>query len=389
MPVSAAEAAPRDKRPKLCFFVTEDWYFVSHRLPLAVAARDAGYDVCVATRVRKHGDVIRNAGLRLLPFENDRSGVNPLAELATLVRLIRLWRRERPDVVHHVAMKPVLYGSIAARFARTPNVINALAGMGWLVNSRTGFISRLKPTVRWFLGRLLRTGTVIVQNPDDASLLAQLGVPAWRIVRIAGSGVDLQRFHPRPGPHGPPVVVLPARLLWDKGVGEFVAAARLLLERGVRARFVLAGSPDPANPSSVSAAQIRKWVDEGIVEAPGWIEDMPSLLGASSIVCLPSSYGEGIPKCLIEAAAAGLPIVTTDAPGCREIVRTEDNGILVPAKDERSLALALERLIADPQLRARMGARGRVRAEQEFGLDAVIQQTLALYRAPPVEPPGR
>jgi glycosyltransferase involved in cell wall biosynthesis len=383
--VSDPGIAPQRRR-KLCFFVTEDWFFVSHRLPLAVAARAAGYDVCVATRVRNHGEVIRAAGLQLLPFENSRSGVNPIAELSTVLRLIRLWRRERPDIVHHVAMKPVLYGSIAARLAKTPNVINALAGMGWLVTSGTGLARWLKPVVRWVLGRLLRTGTVVVQNPDDALLLTRLGVPEWRIRRIAGSGADLHRFVPRPPPAGPPVVVLPARLLWDKGVAEFVAAARLLTRRGVRARFVLAGSPDPPNPSSVPPAQIAQWVAEKVIEAPGWIEDMPALLASSSIVCLPSFYGEGIPKCLIEAAAAGLPIVTTDTPGCREIVHAEDNGILVPPKDEHALAGALERLIGDPALRARMGSRGRARAEQEFSLESVIEQTLALYRESAVAP---
>jgi glycosyltransferase involved in cell wall biosynthesis len=380
--VPARRVAAAAGRPKLCFFVTEDWYFVSHRLPLAIAAKQAGYEVCVATRVRKHGDVIRAAGLRLLPFENSRGGLNPLAELFTLIRLILLWRREQPDVVHHVAMKPVLYGSIAARLANTPNVINALAGLGWLVSSRKGLVGWLKPAVCWILGSLLRTGVVIVQNPDDARFLGQLGVPDWRIRRIPGSGVDLSKFVPRPQPPGPVVVVLPARLLWDKGVGEFVGAARELLARGVRARFVLAGAPDPANPSAVPPQRIQQWVAEGIVAAPGWIEDMPALLASSSIVCLPSFYGEGIPKSLIEAAAAGLPIVTTDTPGCREIVHTEDNGILVPPRDERALAQALERLIGDPELRARMGSRGRARAEREFSLETVIEQTVALYRQP-------
>jgi len=364
---------------KLLFFVTEDWYFVSHRLPLALAAKDVGYEVSVVTRVREHGETIRIAGLKLVPFENARSGINPLHELCTLVRLILLYRRERPDVVHHVAIKPVLYGSIAVRLARTQHVVNALAGMGWLFTSGAGLARWLKPVVRWGLGRLLRFGIALVQNPDDARFLVQLGVPETRIRLIAGSGVDLQKFVRRPEPNGTPVVVLPTRLLWDKGVGEFVAAARLLKQRGIGAHFVLAGEPDQANPSSVPLDQIAKWVEEGVVEHPGWVKDMPTLLAESHVVCLPSFYGEGIPKSLIEAAAAGRPIVTCDMPGCREIVHHGDNGLLVPPRDAEALAEALAQLIGDPALRKQMGTRGRVRAEQEFGSEAVIQQTLALY----------
>ncbi len=371
-----AEAA---RRKKLLFFVTEDWYFVSHRLALAVAAKNAGYEVSVATRVRSHGEVIRSAGLRLVPFENSRGGMNPLRELATLVRLILLYRRERSDVTHHVAMKPVLYGSIAARLAGTPRVINALAGMGWLFATGAGLAHRIRPVVRWALGRLLRSGIALVQNPDDARFLIQLGVPAGRIRRIAGSGVDLQHFSPRPEPDGTPVVVLPARLLWDKGVGEFVAAARSLKRRRIAARFVLAGEPDEANPSFVSPGEIAKWVEEGAVEHLGWVQDMPKLLAESHIVCLPSFYAEGIPKSLIEAAAAGRAIVTSDMPGCREVVHHGDNGLLVAPRNPEALAEALEKLIKDPTLRRRMGARGRARAEAEFGLPGVIAQTLALY----------
>lgn len=367
---------------KLLFLVTEDWYFVSHRLALAIAAKEAGYAVSVATRVRKHGDVIRAAGLRLIPFENSRTSVNPLGECWLLLRLIALWLREQPDVAHHVAMKPVLYGSIAARIARTPRVINALAGMGWLFSSGTGSARWLKPLVRRALGWVLRSGTVLVQNPDDAQLLVRMGIPEGRIRRIAGSGVDLQRFSPQPEPDGVPVVLLCARLLWHKGVGEFVAAARLLKERGVEARFVLAGEPDQANPSAIPQEQLSSWVQEGIVEYLGWVDDMPQLLAGSSVVCLPSYYGEGLPKALIEAAAAGRPIVTTDMPGCRDAVRSGDNGVLVPPRDAAALAEQLARLLADPPLRRQMGARGRLRAQQEFGADSVIRQTLALYSEP-------
>ena len=370
-------------RAKLLFFVTEDWYFVSHRLGLAVAARDAGFEVTVVTRVRECGDVIRNAGLKLVPFENARTGLNPLSELSTLIRLILLFRRERPDITHHVAMKPVLYGSIAARFARVPRMINALMGMGWVYSSGDGLARSLKFVISRALGYLLRSGFVLVQNPDDARLLMNIGVPNARIRCIAGSGVDLRQFAPHPEPAGAPVIVLPARLLWAKGIGEYVAAARLLKQRGVVARFLVAGAPDRENPSSVPLAQIAKWTDEGVFEFRGWVSDMAKLLSDSHIVCLPS-YREGAPKSLIEAAAAGRPIVTSDVPGCREIVRDGVNGILVPPGNVEALAEALFRLIMDKQMRLRMGANGRERAEQEFGQETIIQQTLALYWDPMV-----
>jgi len=366
-------------RPRLLFVVTEDWYFCSHRLAMAQAAQAAGYDVGVVTRVRDHGDLIQDAGLRLIPFENARSGLNPLTELATLMRLVRVYRRERPDIVHHVAIKPVLYGSIAARLTKVGRVVNALAGLGWLSAKDTSLSRWLRPVVRALMARLLRSGRTIVQNRDDAFRLAQLGVPPSQITHIPGSGVDLTVFRPGPEPTGVPVVVFLARLLWDKGIGEFVEAARILREQGTAATFVLAGDPDLANASAVPKGTMAEWVREGIVSHLGWVRDVPALLTASHIVCLPSFYGEGIPKSLIEAAAAGRPIVTTDMPGCREIVHHEDNGLLVPARDPQTLAAALKRLLVSPELRRKMGARGRARAEAEYGLEHVIQQTLAVY----------
>lgn len=364
---------------KLLYFVTEDWYFCSHRFSLALAAQNAGYDVTVVTRVRNHGETIRQAGFRLEPFEISRSGLNPLHELATLWRLYGVYRRIRPDIVHHVAMKPVLYGSLVARLLDVPAAVNALAGMGWLFTSTGGGARLIKRGVRLTLRRLLAQSIALVQNPDDAELLARLGVIRENIRRIAGSGVDLERFRPLPEPDGVPVVVLPARLLWDKGVGEFVESARILRARGIQARFLLVGDPDVANPTSIPASKLADWVRQGWVEHLGWRRDMPAVFAQAHIVCLPS-YREGLPKALIEAAAAGRPIVTTDVPGCREVVTDGVQGLRVPARDADALADALAKLLADPVLRARMGAAARDRAEVEFGLDTVIAQTLALYR---------
>jgi glycosyltransferase involved in cell wall biosynthesis len=376
-------AAPDGDQPrrtrKLLLFITEDYYVVSHRLPLAVAAQADGYDVSIVTRVRNSGDLIRREGLRLIPFENARSSLNPFSDLLVLARLIALYRREQPDIVHHVAMKPVLYGSLAAKTLRRARVVNALAGMGWLFSSEKGRARWLKPVVRRALKRLAASGLTIVQNPDDRAMLVELGIDPARIRLIPGAGVDLDLFRPSVAPDGPPTVVMPTRLLWDKGVAEFVAAARLLRARGIEARFVLAGEPDPLNPASVSAADVRVWVNEGVIEHPGFVVDMPGLLARSHVVCLPSYYREGVPKSLIEAAAAARPIVTTDAPGCREVVRDGYNGLLVPPRSTTELATALQRLIVDPDLRDVMGRHGRDLAERHFGQDTIIRQTLAVY----------
>jgi glycosyltransferase involved in cell wall biosynthesis len=275
-------------------------------------------------------------------------------------------------------MKPVLYGSLAAHLAGIPHVINALTGMGWLFTSASGFAQCIQVVVRFCLGLWLRRTTVLVQNPDDVRMLQKLGIAEGRIRLTPGSGVDTETFRPGLDDDGVPNVVLPARLLWDKGVGEFVAAADSLKKQGIAARFWLAGEPDPENPSSVPQEEIRGWVAEGIVEHLGWVTDMAGLLSRAHLVCLPS-YREGLPKSLIEAAAAGRPIVTTDVPGCRDVVRDGYNGILVPARDSEALAEALARLIGSPAVRREMGRNGRARAIQEFGLAIVVKQILSLY----------
>ena len=364
---------------KLLFVVTEDWYFVSHRLPLAVAAQAAGFDVAVATREGRKADVISSAGIRLIPFTLSRRGGNPLREV---VALLRLYRREKPDLVHHVALKPVMFGTLAAWLARVPAQVNAVAGLGWLFTSSHGAVRLARPALRWMLARLLNQphSLTIVQNPEDRALLERSGMSSTRLRLIRGAGVNVGFFHPVMPPPEPVCIVLVARMLWDKGVGEFVEAARCLTEAGVNARFVLVGDPDPANPASVPESTLRGWHGQHGVEWWGQREDMPSVLQAAHIACLPSFYGEGLPKSLLEAAACGLPIVTTDTPGCREIVRDGVNGLLVPVRDAVALAAALEKLIGNTTLRRGMGEQSRVRVEAEFGLEAVIAQTLAVYR---------
>jgi len=368
------------RQPRLVFFVTEDWYFCSHRLALARAARAAGFDVAVITRVQRHAEHIRSAGIELIPLELARAGKNPMNEFRTLWRLVRIYRDLKPDIVHQVALKPVLYGTIAARLAKVPKVINALAGLGYLFSSSDRAARAMRPLLEFGLRLLLGSSWVILQNPDDRNLLMERGLINTEHTRlIRGSGVDLDAFAPAPAAEGTPLIVLPSRLLWDKGVGEFVAAARLLRRQQIAARFALVGAPDPANPASVPQATLDAWRAEGAVELWGWRDDMAQVFREAHVACLPS-YREGLPKALIEAAACGLPIVTCDVPGCREVVRHGINGLLVPARDPIALAAALRQLLENPAQRASFGARGRDIAAAEFSLAAVVGQTLDLYR---------
>ncbi|MDT8390375.1 MAG: glycosyltransferase family 4 protein [Lentisphaeria bacterium] len=367
---------------KLLYFITEDWVFCSHRLPLAVAARDSGYDVAVITHVKEHGEKIKKAGIRIIPFDLDRGSVNPFKALMLIGRLVTLYRREKPDIVHHVAIKPILYGSIAARFARVPRVVNAITGMGYIFTSRQMKARLLRPVInaafRLVLNR--KNATLIMQNDEDRQTLVKAGiVKQSRTVLIRGAGVDTSEFafSKEPAPH-PPLVIVPARVLKDKGIVEFVEAARILHGRGVHARFILAGAADEHNHAAVPMDTLNEWVDSGIVEWWGRKENMPDVLANCHIVCLPS-YREGLPKALLEAASCGRPIITTDTVGCREVVRDGENGLLVPLFSTTELADALQRLIESPELRCHMGKKGRNIVEEEFAIEKVISETLAVY----------
>lgn len=369
-------------RPKLLYFVSVDWFFCSHFLSRAVAARDAGFDVLVLTHVAEHGSLIEAAGLRLIPLEIDRRSLNPVAGLNTFFRILRVFRAEKPDILHHVALKPILLGSLAAKFLKSSKVLNAIVGGGYLFTSQKIAIRYLRPIFKTALRLLVNANRakVVFENPDDLNaFVMERYVRPQDAVLIRGAGVDPGQYRRVPLMSSVPIVLLSARLLWDKGIGEFVEAARILRNEGVSARFVIVGGVDPGNRASIDTETLEAWRSEGVVEFWGFRSDMPEVLAQASIACLPS-YREGLPKALLEAMATGLPCVTTDVPGCREAVRHGDNGLLVPAKNSRALAQALDKLIQDSSMRERMGARGRERVEKEFSSDLVIRETLALYR---------
>lgn len=370
-------------KPKIIFFITEDWYFWSHRLPLARAARDAGFEVVVATRIHQHGGLIAREGFKLIPLGLRRRSRNVIRELLGILEIIQLYRRERPDIVHHVAVKPVLYGSWAARIAGVRGVVNALAGLGFLSVARGWKARVLRRLVDCaYRSAFSSKNTIgIFQNPEDMGLFVDAGiVTRGRAVLIRGAGVDVSQFKDHGEPAGTPTIVMASRMLWNKGVGEFVEAARRLGKEGIDFRAVLAGDPDPENPASIPEETLRGWHAEGVVEWWGQRTDMPEVFANCHIACLPSYYGEGLPKALLEAAACARAIVTTDIPGCREIVKDGYNGILVPTKDVRALAQGLKQLILSPELRSEMGRHGREMAVSEFSVERVVQETLTVYR---------
>ncbi len=368
---------------KLLFLITEDWFFCSHFLMRAIAAREAGFDVVVAAREQQHGEIIRSAGLRFVPLPFDRRSMNPMRELGQLAMIWQLYRHERPDIVHHIAVKPILYGTLAARLAGVRAIINAPVGLGYVFSSEDRAARWLRPVFRLAYRLLMNPpgSRVIFENRDDlASFVAQGVVRKTDAVLIRGAGVDVTRFHPSLVEKGqPPIVMLVARMLRDKGIVEFVAAARLLKKSGVAARFVLVGDPDPENPASLDVATLNAWHEGQVVEWWGRREDMPEVFAQADIVCLPS-YREGLPKVLLEAAASACARVATDVPGCREAVIDGEDGLLVPPRDVLSLAAALRRLLDDEPLRIALARRGRERVEQEFSDDIVVQQTMAVYR---------
>lgn len=370
----------------LVYLIGEDWFFASHFLARARAARDAGWRVSVLTRVGEAADGLRAEGFEMIGVDFVRARLDPLAEAALLRDIVRHYRRLRPDLVHHVALKPILLGSLAARLANVKAVVNAPVGQGFVFASDSTKARLLRPIVRTALRAAIgsRGAWAIFENEEDRVAMIEAGsVQAARAALIEGAGVDLARFAPHAPLPGPLRVVMGARMLRDKGVLDYIAAAKILRVGGVSAEFLLAGEPDPGNPATLAEADLR---DPAVV----WLGrvEMAACLAEAHIACLPS-YREGLPKFLLEAMAAGLPCVATDVTGCRDAVANGETGLLVPPRDPAVLADALGRLIADPALRSRLGAAGRARAEARYADAVICAQTLTVYERAIGEGAGR
>ncbi|MCK5348607.1 MAG: glycosyltransferase family 4 protein [Desulfobacula sp.] len=367
---------------KIIYFITEDWYFWSHRLPIAKAAKDMGNEVIIVTRVNKHLQRIKGEGFRVIPIQLERQGKNVLKELRSLFEIIRIYSREKPDIVHQVAVKPVIYGSIAAIMTRIPVVINALAGLGFIfVNKgpKAGFIKHVFILLYKIVYRS-KSITGLFQNPEDRDFFVSAGlIDKNRTKLIMGSGVDTSLFDISAEQKGVIRILFAGRMLWNKGVGELVAAGKILYSKGIKTQIILVGKPDKENPRAISKNILQSWHDKGVVEWWGYQENMVKIISACHIIALPTTYGEGVPKILIEAAASGRPVVATDVPGCREIVKDGQNGFLVQPHDIESLAEALEKLVKDSDLRSRMGRRGREIVKSDFSEEIVVEKTLKLY----------
>jgi len=371
---------------RILYVLNVDWFFLSHRLPIALEAQRLGYEVHVALGLTTHEERLRALGFVVHPLRLDRSSMNPLGALRNVAEIQGVVRKVSPRLVHLVTIKPVLLGGVAARLAGAPAIVAAVPGLGYVFASR-GPLAVLRRALIGGLYRMAlahRNLRVIVQNRADHAVISErFGVDPRRVVTIRGSGVNLEEFRMQPVPSGPPVVALVARMLADKGVREFVAAARALRTAregtGEPARFVLVGEPDPGNPTSIDEAEITGWVRDGIVERWGRRDDVSEVMRSASLVVLPS-YHEGLPKVLLEAAACGRPVVATAIPGCREAVEPGETGLLVPVRDPAALAAAMGELLDDPSRRLAMGLAARARAEREFDVRDVVARHHAVYR---------
>lgn len=369
-------------KKKLLFLVNVDWFFLSHRLPIALEALQQGYEVHVATRITDKLEELHSHGLIVHQLPIGRGSTKFFGEVQTFTHIFRLFRKVRPDIVHLVTIKPVLFGGIAARLAGVPTVVAAISGLGFVFLNKgwKAAIVRSLVSVLYRLALGKRNLNVICQNTDDRqTIIKASGVSLNKVIMIPGSGVDLSEYMVKHLPQGIPVIVMAARLLRDKGVYEFVAAARLLEKRGTAVRFWLAGDPDPGNPATITQKELSAWDKEGCVDLLGYRDDIPKLFSQVNIVVLPS-YREGLPKVLIEAAACGRAVVTTNVPGCRDAIEPDKSGLLIPVKNPVALADAIQRLIDDPELCRRMGKAGRVLAERKFAIEKIVDAHLKIYK---------
>jgi mannose/cellobiose epimerase-like protein (N-acyl-D-glucosamine 2-epimerase family)/glycosyltransferase involved in cell wall biosynthesis len=384
LPSAVATGSPADTRrraaPRLIYLVTEDWYFISHRLPMARAARNAGFEVHVATRVDRHGAAIKAEGFHLHPVAWRRGSLDPRDLVRTVRDVRKLYRQLKPDLAHHVALSSAVVGSLAA--IGLPIVcLNAMTGLGTMFTDDAAKVRIARPVLRMALRALLdrSRAAVLVQNEDDRVVIERLGVDPARIALITGSGVDVEALVPAPEPPGPMTMAFVGRLVASKGIRTVLAAHERLGQRGRDIRLLIVGLPDPANPTSIPPQEIEAWTRRANVKHLGFIADIAALWACAHIAVLPS-HREGLPLSLLEAAACGRPLVATDVPGCREIARADVNALLVPLEDAEALADAIDQLALDPQLRWKFGKAGRELVERTFSSERIGRDLVALYR---------
>lgn len=370
---------------KVLFFANTEWYLFNFRLALAQYLQERGFEVVMVSPPGSYGKKLEAAGFRWIPVPMERSSLNPLREIWLLWKLYCIYKSEKPDIAHHFTIKCVIYGGLVARLVGIKGIIGAVAGMGYVFASSTRLALLLRPLVRMLL-QMAQGGKncrLILQNPDDREAFISASIIDPASVRlILSSGVNTSRFSPpvnKQPSDKPKKVLLAARLLWNKGLAEYIESARQLKDAGYNAEFLLAGEPDLGNPNSVRQEQIEDWQQAGYIKPLGHIDDMATLLKSIDVMVLPSFYREGIPRSLTEAAASGLPIVTTDTPGCREVVDSGINGFLIPVKDSSALMNAIGRLLSDTDLALRMGIASRKKALSEFDERLVLEKTAAVY----------
>ncbi len=366
---------------KILFIVTEDWYFISHRLNLAKLAISKGYEVSLLTKISAHENYINSFGINVIDWPIERSSRNPIKELKSFYHIVKIVRRAKPDLLHAVAIKPVFYTIISKLFFNKKGIVLALAGLGFIFRSKKFSAKFMRFFVVWMF-RLFLIGDdvrLIVQNKDDLQLLMNLKILTHDKIRlIRGAGVNTDDFYSKNLLRDNLLVILPGRMLWDKGVGDFMRCAKRFSNEKVEVRFALIGEPDIHNPESVSLTHIKEWENLGFIEYWGRQENMLEVYNKADLVCFPS-YHEGLPKALLEAASCELPIVAYDVPGSREVVIDNENGFLVPFKDEDALFIALMKLVVNPKLRRRMGLVGRQIVLENFTEDKITSETIDVW----------
>lgn len=372
-------------KKKIFFLVNTLSFFISHRLDIAIAAKknnfivQIGYGEIGNTKL----SILEKKGIELYKLPLERKSFNPFTEIKTLLSIINIFKKTRPDIVHLVTIKAYLYGGIAAKLLRVPCVVSAIAGFGILTNkkkiNKSILIKFLYP---FFLIAFNHPNQVlIVQNSHDKRVAIKFyGINSKKIILFRGSGIRISNFTNLIEVKNTITICLASRLLIEKGIFDFVSAVKILIRRGYKAKFILAGDIDPGNPSSLNKNDLIKITNEKMIDVLGFHKDIPELFSQSHIVCLPSYYGEGLPKVLMEAAAAGRAIVTTDVPGCRDAIIPNKTGLLVPPKEPEKLADAIQWLIDNPKNRIAMGKAAREFAKKEFKIEKIIEEHLKVYQ---------